>query len=327
MDDKKILENLVISRVKKLDQVLLSKVHTYILQLDPSNSRKDLNNINKEDLVAEFLNRKIDISDNTAKNYKSVLLGFLNYAYANIDKDTVIAYLKNVKDRWAINTKRRNYIFIKNFLSHLYRCGYLHEDLSSEIIIPKKNKVKQYIPGDDEVHSFFASLKKFYRDDDRLRYFTIFSIYAKTAIRLNELIGLDYQDIDFGHSRIYLNHTKNHDKDYVSLDDQLMGIILNYINKFNIKGGELIRGKGGRRINKNVITNNLKRIVNVSGLPNKFTVHAFRRYFIDKQRRSKTDVFVLKELARHKDLNTTYEYLKVDEEEKRSAISNIKIAV
>ena len=42
---------------------------------------------------------------------------------------------------------------------------------------------------------------------------------------------------------------------------------------------------------------------------------------------SQTDVFVLSELARHKDLNTTYGYLKVDEEEKRLAISNIKIAV
>ena len=111
------------------------------------------------------------------------------------------------------------------------------------------------------------------------------------------------------------------------MDDQLKDIILNYINRFSIRGGALIRGKGGRRINKNVITNNLKRIRKEAGLPKKYTVHAFRRYFIDKQRRSKTDVFVLKELARHKDLNTTYEYLKVDEEEKRSAISNIKIAV
>lgn len=326
MDDKDILENLLISEIKKLDKVLLSKAYTSILQLSPS--KKDLNNISKEDLMIEFLNKKLNITDNTAKNYRSVLFGFLNYSYPNIDKDTVMAYLKKVKNKWFINTQRRNYIFIKNFLSHLYRCGYLHEDLSGEITVPKKSKVEKYIPDDNEIDSFFSTLKKIYKDDnDRLRYFTVFSMYVKTAIRLNELINLDYHDIDFVHSRIYLNQTKNHDKDYVSMDGQLKDIILNYINRFNIKEGALIRGKGRKRINKNVITNNLKRIVKESSLPEKFTVHAFRRYFIDKQRRSNIDVFVLKELARHKDLNITYGYLKVDEEEKRSAISNIKIAV
>ena len=146
-------------------------------------------------------------------------------------------------------------------------------------------------------------------------------------MRLYELINLNYKDIDFRHSRIYLNQTKNGDKDYVSTDNQLEQILSNYVNRFNISGGVLMRGKGGKRINKNVITNNLKRIVGESGLPKKFTVHAFRRYFIDKQSRSNTNVFLLSELARHKDLNTTRGYLNVKEEDKRSAISNIKIAV
>jgi integrase/recombinase XerC len=326
MENREILENLVISSIKKLDQVLLSKAYTYILQLSPS--YRDINNIGKEDLLKKFLAGKINMSKNTEKSYTSVLARFLNQTYPNIDKDSVLAYIKKEKERWSTNTQRRNYIFIKNFLGHLYRDGFLLEDLSGSVLVPKKIKVEKYIPNDSDIASFFRSLNELYgNDDERLRFSTIFSVYTKTGLRLNELIGLDYKDADFNNRRIYLNQTKNHDKDYVSMDGQLVDIISNYINRFGINGGSLMRGKGKKRINKNVITNNLKRIVRKAGLPEGFTIHAFRRYFIDKQRRSKTDLFVLKEIARHKDVNTTYGYVRVDEEEKRAAIANIRLAV
>ncbi len=326
MDNREILKNLLISEIKKLDKVILSKAYTYVLQLSPS--KKDFNNISKEDLMAEFLNKKLNISDNTAKNYKSVLLGFLNYSHPNIDKDILIAYLKKAKDRWSRNTRRRNYIFIKNFLKHLHKHGYLDEDLTDIITVPKKVRVAMYIPDDDEINLFFTTLKKIYKnDDDRLRYITIFSIYVKTGIRLCELINLNYKDIDIRHSRIYLNQTKNGDKDYLSTDSQLEQILSNYIDKFNISEGALIIGKAGRRIHKNVLTNNLKRIIKEANLPEDFRMHSLRRYFIDKQSRSNPNVFLLSELARHKDVNTTRGYLNVREEDKRAAISNIKIAV
>jgi integrase/recombinase XerD len=328
MDNRETLKKIITSRLDDLDEVLLSQCYTNILKLDPANSRKKIGDIKKEDLIDEFLNEKIDISDNTVKNYRSVLSVFLNFAYPNICKDSVLSYLKKVKDKWSTNTKRRNYIFIKNFLSHLYRSGYLEEDIADIIKIPKKTKVQKFIPNDREIDIFFATIKKTYRDkNSRLRYKTIFSIYAKTGIRLYELINLDYSDIDFSHDRIHLNQTKNGDKDYLPMDSQLKEIILTYINRFGITGGPLIRGKGGKRINKNVVNNNLKKIVGKAGLPGGFTAHAFRRYFMDKQRRANTDVFVLSELARHKDLNTTYGYLKVTEEEKMAAMSNIQIAV
>lgn len=328
MDNREILKKLIISRLDKLDEVLLSQCLTCILRLYPSNCRKKIANKRKEDLLDEFLNTKIDISDNTTKNYRSVLSVFLNSTYPHIGKDQIFSYINKIKDIWCTNTKRRNYTFIKNFLAHLYRAGYLDEDFSGIIKIPKKVKVDNFIPSDEEINLFFSTLKKIYGDcDARFRYLTIFSIYAKIGLRLYELINLDYVDIDFIHNKIYLNQTKNGDKDHMPMDSQLRQIILNYIYRFNIKGGPLLRGRDGKRINKNVVNNNLKRIVREAGLPKRFSAHAFRRYFIDKQRRSNADVFVLSELARHKDLNTTRKYLKVTEEEKMAAMENIRLTV
>ncbi len=326
METENSLINLIDTELKQLDQVKLSEIYTYILKYISSNSRKDLKEIKKEDLLDNYINSKLDISDNTIKNYKSTLSCFLDYLYPNINKDTLMAYLrKNIK--WSSNTKNRNYIFIKNFLSYLHKYGYLDENLSEFIKIPKKQKTVKFVPNDSQINLFFLAIKKIFKDEEKLRFLTIFLIYGKTGLRLYELINLNYEDLDFENNRIYLKHTKNGDNDYVSMDDQLRVTLKKYIIRFNIKNGALIIGKGGKRINKNVINDNLKKIVREAGLPKEFTAHTFRRFFIDKNRRAKVDIFLLGELARHKDLNTTRAYLNVSEEEKREAISNIKIAV
>lgn len=328
MKGKKSLINLIISEIKKLDQISLSEIYTDILKSTSLNKKKELENVEREGLVMEYINNKLDISDNTITSYQSVLLNFLKFIYPKINRENVTSYLNKVDSRWKSKTKRRNHILIRSFLNYLFEMRYLDEDISKCIKIPKKVRVLQYVPRDEEIEVFFSTLKRKYtKKRDRMIYFTIFAFYAKTGLRLNELINLNYEDIDLKNKKIFLKETKNHDIDYVPIDQELETILLNYISTFNIKGGALIRGKGGRKIHKNVITNNLKRIVKEAGLPKDFTAHAFRRYFIDKQRRSGTDIFLLKELARHEDINTTYEYCNVREEERIKAMENIQIAV
>ena len=267
-------------------------------------------------------------SDNTTKNYQSVISSFLGFTHPKISRESVIGYLKCKDEKWGPRTKRRNYIIINNFLKFLFEWRYLDEDISKYIKLPKKVTILQYVPGDEEIKVFFNTINKIYRNRrDRMNYFSIFTLYAKAGLRLTELINLNLEDIDFKKKKIYLNKTKNHDKDYVPMDNQLEKFLSNYINKFRIKEGALIRGKCGRRINKNVITNNLKRIAKEAGLSKKFTAHAFRRYFIDKHRRSGTDIAIVKELARHKNINTTFVYFDVKDEEKLKAMEKIPIAV
>ncbi len=328
MKSKDNLLNFVVSKLKEFDEITLSEACTAILKLEAADHKKELKDIERKDLVMEYLNSKLDITENTIKNYNSVLPNFLSFTSPNISRESVIDYLKRKDKKWGLRTKRRNYIIIKNFLRYLFKLRYLDEDISKYIKIPKKVTISQYVPGDKEIGIFFTTINRIYnKASDRMNYYTIFFLYAKTGLRLRELINLNYEDLDFKNKKIDLNQTKNHDKVYVSIDKNLEHILLEYINKFEIKGGSLIRGKGGKRINKNVITNNLRRIVKEAGLPESFTTHAFRRYFIDKQRRSGTDIFLLKELARHKDINTTYGYCNVKEEERIKAMENIQIAV
>lgn len=197
MKSKRSLINLITLELKGFDHISLSEVYTNILKSKSINNRKVLNEVEKEDLVMEYLNNKLDISDNTIKNYQSVLMNFLSFMYPKISRESVIDYLKHKDKKWGPRTKRRNYIIIKNFLGYLFEMRYFEEGISEYIKIPKKVEVAQYVPGDEEIEIFFSTLKRTYtKKRDRMIYFTIFAFYAKTGLRLNELINLNYEDID-----------------------------------------------------------------------------------------------------------------------------------
>ncbi len=328
MKNENTIIDLLVSELRRLDEVSKAEVYTDILKRKSNRNKKKLSDINKDELVSEFINSKLNVSENTIKNYKSVFFNLLKSIHPSINKDSIIRYLKMKDAKWSARTRRRNYLIIRDFMMFLFKTGYLDEDIYEYIKIPGKVSVQQFVPNDKDIEIFLTTLNHIYKkEEDRVLFYTIFSIYIKTGLRLRELINLNYQDIDFAHNRILLNKTKNGDDADVPMDKQLMDIIGNYIKSFNIRGGALIRGKGGRRIDKNVITDNLKRIVRELGLPKKFTAHAFRRYFIDKQYRTDKDPFMLKILARHKDINTTFSYCNIREKDKQNAMRNIQIPV
>ena len=78
--------------------------------------------------------------------------------------------------------------------------------------------------------------------------------------------------------------------------------------------------KGIKRIYDYVVEENFNRIVKIANLPAGFTIQSLRRFAIDYWRRNGADIYTLKKLARHKDINTTYEYCNVKDEELMSVL-------
>jgi integrase len=69
--------------------------------------------------------------------------------------------------------------------------------------VPKRAGVLKYIPDDNEIKAFFSAINRVYKKEkDRLIYNTTFSLYAKTGLRLYELIDLKYMDVDFEKKKI-----------------------------------------------------------------------------------------------------------------------------
>jgi integrase/recombinase XerD len=327
MNSKEVLISLIISKLEAKDELSLNNLFGDLIKLE--NEVKDIRllKLSKEDLRDRYISLNlINRSRNTKKSYEYILSNFLNSVYPTFTIDEISLYLKSKEEGWKQNTKARNYIVIKDFLSFLNQSKYIKEDLAEMIKIPKKVNTEQYVPDDKDITDFFIALEELYKNKESyIRYRTIFVVYAKTGLRLNELINLNFEDIDFNKRHLLLKQTKNKDEDIIPMDIDLEKIIRKYLEKYRISEGSVFRGMHNKRIHKNTIRKSLKKIKDKARLPTKFTIHSFRRYFLDKLRRVGVDIFVMKELARHKDINTTYKYCNVEEKELRYAISKIKL--
>ena len=324
---KKYLINLIIAELKDKDEIILNDALRHIMETGRLSRYKSLAHVRKGELYEEFVSEKLlNKAPGTKKDYRSVILnGFLEL-HPNINSKNLFLYLGSKEDDWASATKNRNYRFIKNFLKYLYKKGYIMQDLAKSIEVPRKVKKKQYVPSDEDIKKFFSVMSKIYKNkNDLLRYQTFFKFYVKTGLRRDELLNINIKDIDFIRERIHLKKTKNKDEDYIDMDQELKDLLEIYIKKFGITEGPLMIGKGGKRIQRSVIYKVFHRIRKEAGLSDRFTIHGFRRYFADKCRREGVDIHVLKELMRHKDINTTHGYVDVKTEEKRRALSKIMV--
>ncbi len=324
---KKNLLNLIITELKDRNEIFLSDELRHLIEVGRLSRYKDLAHVSKVELYEEFTTEKmVNKAPATKKNYRSVILnGFLEYLYPNIKRENVFLYLGS-KEGWAPVTKNRNYRFIRNFLKFLHEKGYIMKDLAKLIEVPKKVKKEQYVPNDEDIKKFFSVMPKIYKNkNDLLRYQTLFKFYIKTGLRRDEPLNIEIKDINFIRERIHLKKTKNKDEDYINMDQELTDLLKIYIKELGLIDGPLMIGKGGRAIERSVIYKVFHRIREEAGLPKGFTIHGFRRYFADKSRREGVDIHVLKEMMRHKDINTTNGYVDVKTEEKRVALSKIRV--
>lgn len=308
--------------------------HTYCLVKKP---------IYKESVINSFMVKyHANSKGNTKIAYNSILNNFLDAMPETedgeiiLDSNSVSAYLyrmqnvtgktetysqnKKLKIWNKVSTRRVKQIMIRKFLFFLFKEQYTEVDLSEEVIVPRKSKTEKYVPSDAKVGDFFTSLKSLYKNErERLKFYTIFKMYCLTGFRKMELINLDYGDINFDRNIIFLRNTKSSENDTFPISNQIRKILLSYIDEFNITDGPLFRGKCGKngvkRIYDYVVEENFNRIKKLANLPSGFTIQSLRRYAIDYWRRNGADIYTLKKLARHKDINTTYEYCNVKDKE------------
>lgn len=322
---KENLLNSILDELKDENESSLNDILRYVLDTKNSSGHKNLAHITREEIYEEFATEKLlNKAPGTKKDYRSVILNGLLELHPNINSKNLFRYLGS-KESWAPATKNRNYRLIKIFIKFLYEKGYIMQNLAELIEVPEKVKKKQYVPTDDDIKKFFSVMPKIFKNKyDLLKYQTFFKIYLKLGLRRDEGINIGFDDVDLVGEKIHLKETKNGDEVDIEMDDELRDLLEVYIKKLEITHGPLITGKRGKRLQRSVVYKVFHRIREEAELPKGFTIHGFRRYFADKLRREGVDIHILKELMRHKDINTTHGYVNVKAEEKKNAIRKIK---
>lgn len=146
-----------------------------------------------------------------------------------------------------------------------------------------------------------------------------------TAMRLNEICGLKYKDINLTDRIIEVTETKTNNNRIIPINDQLYSVLKSYyydseVLKIYDPDSRIYDITGG------AVSHAFKRIVRRLRLPETYKFHCLRHTAITNLLRYSKNINISKEIAGHKSISTTQIYLHNIPEEIRQAVNMLVIS-
>ncbi len=232
-------------------------------------------------------------SEKTKKSYSYIITRYLE---KEIDPREFL--LKNSYK--SKSTMRSNYFALKFFYENV-----LKQKFKEEIPLAKNESKIPVVLSKEEVQKLFdVTLNLKHK-------FALMLLYY-TGIRLNELINLKWEDLDFDRKVIHLKTTKGNHQRIIFLHNKLIQIIT--FLGLEKKGFILISNRN-KKYNQRSIQQIIKNAVKKTGINKKVTPHSLRHSFATHLLDSGADIRHIQRLLGHKDLKTTQIYTHVTNKE------------
>lgn len=208
----------------------------------------------------------------------------------------------NIKDT-TINTYLRA---LKTILYFFMGKGYMKE-FKISLIKMDKEIIETYSESELDLLLRKPNIKKC--DFIEYRNWVMCNFLLAVGCRLNSLINIKIEDIDFSNNMVYLKTTKNRKPLIIPLSETIIPILKEYIN---IRKGEnedyLFCTAFGTQVNRNTISGNLrsynrKRGVTITG------IHRFRHTFAKNWILNGGDIFRLQKILGHSDMEVVRNYV------------------
>lgn len=275
---------------------------------------------------ADHLRNERNVSPHTLRNYLSDLAQFHQFLSARelclgadnevdahkVDLHAARAYLASLtKDRKKTSIGRK-LAALKGFFKYLVASGRLAKDPLALIQTPKQEKPLPSFLSVDDVFQLLGSIKIKGALDVRDR--AMLEVFYSTGIRVSELVGLNWGDIDFqlGIMRVVGKGSKER---IVPIGDVAMASLGDYgleqRKKWNLPSkGEnpVFLNNAGQRITTRSVGRIVEKHLKTSGIAVRVGPHGLRHTFATHLLNSGADLRVIQELLGHASLSTTQRY-------------------
>jgi integrase/recombinase XerC len=268
------------------------------------------------DAYATHLRTERHASPHTIRAYGSDLRQFLAGAgrLEAIRADTIRHWLRTLDGAAERSSIARKLAAVRSFLRFCTETGRLAADPSAGIATPKgRRKLPTHLTL-DQVDRLLAT-----PDPERLagrRDATIFEVLYSAGIRVSELTGLDWADVDTeaGVVRVL---GKGRKERVVPIGRPALQALAGYraacaAAGMAVQRGPVFRNLRGGRLTSRSVARLMERHVLVSGSPAKATPHALRHTFATHLLGAGADLRAIQELLGHASLSTTQRYTHVD---------------
>ena len=282
-----------------------------------------------DDLIeqyAGYLRNERNLSLHTLRNYMGDLAQFYQFLAARglclgrdkrvklneVNLHVARAYLVFLtKDRKKSSVGRK-LAALKGFFKYLVASGQLKQDPLLLLQTPKQEKPLPRFLSVDDVFQLLGGLKIKGALDARDR--AIFEVFYSTGIRVSELVGLNWRDIDFqlGIVRVVGKGSKER---IVPIGECALESLTDYGVEQRKRGNLPTTGENavflnnrGNRITTRSIGRIVEKHLKASGLAVRISPHGLRHTFATHLLNSGADLRVIQELLGHASLSTTQRY-------------------
>jgi len=149
-----------------------------------------------------------------------------------------------------------------------------------------------------------------------------------TGLRVSELTNLKLSHVDLERSQIKITRKGNKEQ-YLHLNGEATRVLVNYLHsRLQAQNGRFFVGNNGANLSRNSVYEVVRRYLNLAGInKGKQGPHLLRHTFCTRLHQKGVAPFTIKDLARHKSLNTTMRYINIENKEQAEAIDRLEFRI
>lgn len=289
-----------------------------------------MNNISKQHLnnFRLYIEVERNFSKHTVKAYASDILSFLIWlndkSVEEVNYQTIREYLLFIqKFNYSKTTTARKIASIRTFYRYLYREKVIESNPASNVHSPKRGKSLPNFLTEQEIEHILSNIKIETPAGYRNR--TIFELLYATGMRVSELSGLNFGDLNLENNEIRVLG-KGQKERIVLISNKAKDFLNTYLKTvrymiFKDKSTEktnenspVFINKTGYRLQSQSIRIAIKEVVSAIKLPKDVTPHVFRHSFATKLLENGADLRIVQELLGHSSISNTQIYTHVSTE-------------
>ncbi|MBM4159274.1 MAG: site-specific integrase [Ignavibacteria bacterium] len=203
---------------------------------------------------------------------------------------------------------------------------------------PAKNIKKLSIPQKENLCFSDVQLKAIIENIKNQSIRNIVKFAILTGCRINEIINLQWKDINFSERVLTIRNkpnfkTKTGKIRYIPISDSLLNLFYEMTNKktddniFNFVNPEkyVFTKINNYKYSKLYVSSYFKRVLRSLNFEEKFHFHCIRHSFITNLIKSGVNINYVKELSGHTELQTTMNYIHISTNDLREAVTKITL--
>lgn len=263
-----------------------------------------------------------NFSQYTAKAYASDVMSFLIWLeetnVSSVDYNKIREYLRFIhKYNYKKTTVARKISALRTFYKYLYRERVVEANPVSSITAPKREKKLPKFLDKDEIEQILNNVN--IENPAGFRNRAILELLWATGMRISELSGLNFGDLNLEHNEIKV-FGKGSKERIVLISERAKSYIQRYVEHARRlvakdfppppqeENSPVFINNTGYRLNPKTIRNVINSIVDKISLPKKVTPHMFRHSFATYLIENGADLRVVQELLGHASISNTQIY-------------------